>query len=132
MHEWCTCTHQSSGGATLTGLDICQVLVYFAVAKKGELPTDGKTDLNPEGLTAAHGIHAESIAGLLHSNGLSCSLPSRPDFVKAMLEKLVWIRCDCLLCMHPSVMFAADESFCGAPAARTWWWAPSTSAVLGK
>ena len=69
-----------------------QVLVYFAVAKKGEMPTDGKTDLNPEGLTAAHGVHAESIARLLHSNGLSCSLPSRPDFVKAMLEKLVWIR----------------------------------------
>lgn len=29
-----------------------QVLVYFAVAKKGEKPTDGKTDVNPEGLTA--------------------------------------------------------------------------------
>jgi hypothetical protein len=29
-----------------------QVLVYFAVAKKGDKPTDGKTDVNPEGLTA--------------------------------------------------------------------------------
>lgn len=29
-----------------------QVLVYFAVAKKGEAPIDGKTDVNPEGLTA--------------------------------------------------------------------------------
>ena len=26
--------------------------MYFAVAKKGEKPTDGKTDVNPEGLTA--------------------------------------------------------------------------------
>ena len=71
------------------GLD--QVLVYFAVAKKGEAPTDGKTDLNPEGLTAAYGPHAESVAHLLHANGLSCGLPAKPDFVKAMLEKLVWI-----------------------------------------
>lgn len=74
-------------------IDDCtaQVLVYFAVAKKGEAPTDGKTDLNPEGLTAAYGPHAESIAHLLHANGLSCGLPAKPDFVKAMLEKLVWI-----------------------------------------
>jgi hypothetical protein len=33
-------------------LAILQVLVYFAVAKKGDPPTDGKTDVNPEGLTA--------------------------------------------------------------------------------
>lgn len=26
--------------------------MYFAVAKKGDKPTDGKTDVNPEGLTA--------------------------------------------------------------------------------
>jgi len=26
--------------------------VYFAVAKLGDKPTDGKTDVNPEGLTA--------------------------------------------------------------------------------
>ena len=69
-----------------------QVLVYFAVAKKGEAPLDGKTDLNPEGLTAAWGLHAEVVAERLRSNGLSCSTPDRPDFVKAMLEKLVWIR----------------------------------------
>lgn len=29
-----------------------QVLVYFAVAKLGEKPIDGQTDVNPEGLTA--------------------------------------------------------------------------------
>lgn len=29
-----------------------QVLVYFAVAKTGDKPIDGKTDVNPEGLTA--------------------------------------------------------------------------------
>ncbi len=31
---------------------LAQVLVYFAVAKLGDAPIDGKTDVNPEGLTA--------------------------------------------------------------------------------
>lgn len=66
--------------------------MYFAVAKKGEAPTDGKTDLNPQGLTAAWGPHAEAVAERLKANGLSCSTPDRPQFVKAMLEKLIWIR----------------------------------------
>lgn len=32
--------------------DCTQVLIYFAVAKMGESPIDGKTRTNPEGLTA--------------------------------------------------------------------------------
>ena len=36
------------------GLPITILLVYFAVAKKGEAPLDGKTDANPEGLTAVN------------------------------------------------------------------------------
>lgn len=51
-----------------------QVLVYFAVAKLGEKPTDGKTDVNPEGLTAANGKHAEAFAELLKAGGLSCKV----------------------------------------------------------
>lgn len=44
-----------------------QVLVYFAVAKLGERPTDGKTDVNPEGLTAGESRqYIEDILGLLH------------------------------------------------------------------
>lgn len=68
-----------------------QVLVYFAVAKKGDSPTDGKTDLNPEGLTAAWGQHAEVVAARLHRGGLSCKVLNREEFQKAMLEKLIWI-----------------------------------------
>lgn len=49
-----------------------QVLVYFAVAKLGDPPTDGKTDVNPEGLTAAYGPHAAAVAARLHAAGLSC------------------------------------------------------------
>ena len=52
----------------------CQVLVYFAVAKKGDAPTDGKTDVNPEGLTAAYGPHAAAVAARLHAAGLSCKV----------------------------------------------------------
>ena len=70
---------------------VLQVLVYFAVAKKGEKPLDGKTDRNPEGLTAAWGPHAAAIAQRLQDNDLSCQLPSRDAFKQAMLEKLIWI-----------------------------------------
>jgi ketopantoate reductase len=71
--------------------DNTQVLVYFAVAKKGEAPTDGKTDVNPEGLTAAFGPHAAAFAARLHSAGLSCKVLDRAEFQKCMLEKLIWI-----------------------------------------
>lgn len=71
--------------------DNTQVLVYFAVAKKGEAPTDGKTDTNPEGLTAAYGKHAESVASRLHEAGLSCKVLPADEFAQSMLEKLVWI-----------------------------------------
>ena len=51
-----------------------QVLVYFAVAKQGNKPEDGKTDTNPEGLTAAWGLHAEAVASRLHANDLACKV----------------------------------------------------------
>jgi hypothetical protein len=71
--------------------DNTQVLVYFAVAKKGDAPSDGKTDVNPEGLTAAYGTHAEAFAARLHASGLSCKVLDRTAFQKSMLEKLIWI-----------------------------------------
>ncbi len=98
------CTFQGSGIVTTAELRT-QVLVYMAVAKKGEKPTDGVTDLNPEGLTAAHGEHAAAVAQLLHSGGMSCKVLDKVPFTKAMLEKLVWIRrvsslCTCV-CISP-------------------------------
>mmetsp|Transcript_26715 Transcript_26715/g.87614 ORF Transcript_26715/g.87614 Transcript_26715/m.87614 type:complete len:295 (+) Transcript_26715:6-890(+) len=71
--------------------DATQVLVYFAVAKLGDAPTDGVTDLNPEGLTAACGKYAEAMAERLHSNGLSCHVLEEKAFKASMLEKLIWI-----------------------------------------
>jgi hypothetical protein len=46
-------------------LDNTQVLLYLAVTAKGEPPIDGITSMNPEGLTAATGIHAQSFANRL-------------------------------------------------------------------
>jgi len=71
--------------------DNTQVLVYFAVAKLGDKPTDGKTDVNPEGLTAAYGRHAQNVADRLERGGLSCKVLEWVPFQRAMLEKLVWI-----------------------------------------
>ncbi|GAB5031080.1 Hypothetical protein NocV09_00403530 [Nannochloropsis oceanica] len=71
--------------------DNTQVLVYFAVAKKGEAPTDGVTDLNPEGLTAAHGEWANDLAATLRAAGLSCHVLEKEPFRAAMFEKLIWI-----------------------------------------
>ena len=54
--------------------DADQVLAYFAVSKLGEDPIDGKTDTNPEGLTAAYGKWASAVAARLHGGGLSCKV----------------------------------------------------------
>lgn len=56
--------------------DADQVLAYFAVSKLGEPPTDGKTDTNPEGLTAAYGKWASAVAERLLAGGLSCKVLS--------------------------------------------------------
>lgn len=55
-----------------------QALVYFAVAKKGETPIDGKTDANPEGLTAVTGKHANAFAARLAAGDLSCKVLVMP------------------------------------------------------
>lgn len=70
-----------------------QALVFFAVAKLGDAPTDGVTDKNPEGLTAVCGKHAEAFAARLHRAGLKCHVLGAEEYKVAMLEKLVWIWC---------------------------------------
>eukprot|EP00271_Cylindrocystis_brebissonii_P012914 TRINITY_DN32421_c0_g1_i1.p1 TRINITY_DN32421_c0_g1~~TRINITY_DN32421_c0_g1_i1.p1 ORF type:complete len:421 (-),score=40.22 TRINITY_DN32421_c0_g1_i1:564-1826(-) len=80
-----------------------QLLVYFAVAKVGEDPIDGKTDVNPEGLTAVTGKWAKEVAARLHHAGLSCKVLDPTEFRKSMLEKLIWISAFMLVgARHPS------------------------------
>jgi len=71
------------------------LLVYFAVAKKGERPIDGKTETDPKGLTAvnATGKWAKAIQFRLYTNNpqLSCTILSKPMFYQAYWEKNLWI-----------------------------------------
>lgn len=68
-----------------------QALLYLAVAKLGEAPTDGITDTNPEGLTAATGKWAGALADRLRKGGLTCRALDGDAYTAAMLEKHLWI-----------------------------------------
>ncbi|XP_009757383.1 uncharacterized protein LOC107804369 [Nicotiana tabacum] len=90
--------------------DADQVLAYFAVSKLGEPPTDGKTDTNPEGLTAAYGKWASAVAARLQAGGLSCKVLEKEPFQKQMLEKLIWICAFMLVgARHPGATVGAVE-----------------------
>ena len=71
--------------------DNTQALIYFAVAKFGEKPTDGITDVNPEGLTAANGKHAAALQARLAAGGMRCHVLDDDAFKASMFEKLIWI-----------------------------------------
>lgn len=76
--------------------DADQVLAYFAVSKLGEPPIDGKTDTNPEGLTAAYGKWASAVAERLHAGGLSCKVKEDLGTIYYMMldflnEEICWI-----------------------------------------
>ncbi|XP_039131736.1 uncharacterized protein LOC120268373 [Dioscorea cayenensis subsp. rotundata] len=87
-----------------------QVLAYFAVSKLGEAPVDGKTDTNPEGLTAAYGKWASAVASRLQNGGLSCKVLEKDAFQKQMLEKLIWIAAFMLVgARHPGASVGTVE-----------------------
>ena len=69
--------------------DNTQSLLYLSVPALGEAPVDGVTSFNPEGLTAATGLHAQTLAELLASLGLKCNVVSSKDYKPAMFEKLM-------------------------------------------
>jgi hypothetical protein len=71
--------------------DNTQALIYFAVAKFGEKPTDGITDVNPEGLTAANGKHAAALQARLAAGSMKCHVLDDDAFKGSMFEKLIWI-----------------------------------------
>jgi hypothetical protein len=88
-----------------------QVLIYFAVAKLGEAPTDGKTDMNPEGLTAACGKWAPAVAARLQRAGLACHVLDEKAFQVCMLEKLIWISAFMLVgACHPGATVGDVEA----------------------
>ncbi|XP_047328574.1 uncharacterized protein LOC124932021 isoform X1 [Impatiens glandulifera] len=90
--------------------DADQVLAYFAISKLGETPIDGKTDTNPEGLTASYGKWASAVAARLNSGGLSCKVLDKEAFEKQMLEKLIWISAFMLVgARHPGATVGVVE-----------------------
>jgi hypothetical protein len=84
-------------------LDNTQVLLYLSVTAKGVEPIDGVTTVNPEGLTAATGEHAQAFADRLAALDLKCNVVSPDEYRPAMFEKLMWIStyvscCSCRCC----------------------------------
>lgn len=69
------------------------LLVYFAVAKKGEKPLDGKTDTDPEGLSAvnSNGKWAKEVAWRLQTSRMSLRVLDNAQFNQAYWEKNLWI-----------------------------------------
>ena len=66
-----------------------QVLLYLSVTAKGADPIDGDTAVNPEGLTAATGIHARAFADRVKSLDLKCRVVDSKEYRPAMFEKLM-------------------------------------------
>ena len=70
-------------------LDNTQVLLYLSVPAKGVEPVDGITSVNPEGLTAATGVHAQAFADRLAALNLKCKVVTPEEYRPAMFEKLM-------------------------------------------
>ena len=70
-------------------MDNTQVLLYLSVAAKGVDAVDGVTSVNPEGLTAATGEHAQAFSDLLASLNLKCNVVDAAAYRPAMFEKLM-------------------------------------------
>ena len=69
--------------------DNTQVLLYLSVPKLGAEPVDGVTSVNPEGLTAATGVHAKAFADRLAKLNMKCKVVSADDYRPSMFEKLM-------------------------------------------
>lgn len=70
-------------------LDNTQALLYLSVTKKGADAIDGITSVNPEGLTAATGVHAQAFADRLAALNLKCNVVTSEQYRPAMFEKLM-------------------------------------------
>lgn len=68
-----------------------QSLLYLSVPSLGAEAVDGITSVNPDGLTAATGVHAQALADRLESLGLKCNVVTEEEYKPAMFEKLIWI-----------------------------------------
>ena len=70
-------------------LDNTQVLLFVSVTARGADPVDGVTSVNPEGLTAAAGVHASAFKDRLAALDLKCNVVDPGEYRPAMFEKLM-------------------------------------------
>lgn len=70
-------------------MDNTQVLLFLSVTQKGAPAIDGVTKMNPEGLTAATGEHAQAFANRLTALNLKCKVITPQEYRPAMFEKLM-------------------------------------------
>eukprot|EP00871_Galdieria_phlegrea_P004662 jgi/Galph1/5197/GphlegSOOS_G3831.1 len=69
-----------------------QALIFFAVARKGDKPVDG-------GGSVVYGKWSEALANRIRAVGCQCTvLNDKTEFLKRMVEKLLWICIMGLLC----------------------------------
>lgn len=66
-----------------------QVLLYLSVPSLGAKAVDGVTTVNPEGLTTATGVHAQSFADRLGQLGMKCNVVDAETYRAPMFEKLM-------------------------------------------
>lgn len=67
--------------------DNTQALIYYGIAKKDDPAIDGKTELNPEGLTCVTGKWAEDFAERMRQANLSCKILSKKEWSQAMVRQ---------------------------------------------
>jgi hypothetical protein len=84
-----------------------QVLAYFAVSKLGESPIDGKTDTNPEGLTAAYGKWSLAVSERLKAGGLSCKVV----FIRVINHILPVAKFSCFGYINKNIFYGTDLLF---------------------
>jgi hypothetical protein len=70
-------------------LDNTQALLFLSVPSLGAPAVDGITTVNPEGLTAATGKHAQAFADSIASLNLKCNVITPDAYRPAMFEKLM-------------------------------------------
>lgn len=73
-------------------IDDCstQALIYYGIAKNGDTPIDGKTDVNPERLTAVTGKWSHDFKNRLANTGLACHIKDRQTFQVAMVSLITF------------------------------------------
>jgi len=86
-------------------LDNTQALLYLSVTAKGVPAVDGVTTVNPEGLTAATGIHAQALADRLAALNLKCKVISSEEYRPAMFEKLMYVTVTAVCCRFLHFLF---------------------------